>query len=66
MAADEQLEALGELGVVRQLLGQRGDLQRMLGDEHGLDELLLGHGLEDLGDELALAPCVLGASAVLL
>ena len=66
MAADEQLEALGELGVVRQLLGQRGDLQRMLGDEHGLDKLLLGHGLEDLGDELALAPRVLGASAVLL
>ena len=66
VAADEQLEALGKLGVVRQLLGQRGDLQRMLGDEHGLDELLLGHGLEDLGDELALAPGVLSASAVLL
>ena len=38
----------------------------MLGDEHGLDELLLGHGLENLGDELALAPCIFGVSAILL
>ena len=38
----------------------------MLGDEGGLDELLLGHRLEDLGDELALAPCGFGVAAVAL
>ncbi len=66
MAADEQLEALGQLRVVLHLLGQRRNLQRMLGDERRLHQLLLGHGLEDLGDQLALAPSVLGMPAVLL
>lgn len=38
----------------------------MVDDEGGLDELLLRHGLEDLGDELALAPSRLGMAAVFL
>ena len=38
----------------------------MVDDEGGLDELLLRHGLEDLGDELALAPGRLGMAAVFL
>ena len=66
MSADEQLEALGELGVVRLLLGERGNLERMIAHEGGLHELLLGHGLENLADELALAPCVFRMSAVFL
>ena len=64
MAQDEQLEALSELGVLRMLLRQGRDLQRVVDDEGGLDELLLRHGLEDLGDELALAPGRLGMAAV--
>ena len=66
VAQDEQLEALSELGVLRMLLRQRRDLQRVVDDEGGLDELLLRHGLEDLGDELALAPSRLGMAAVFL
>ena len=66
MPADEQLEALGKLGLAGLLLGERGHLQGMLGHERRLDELLLGHGLEYLGDELALAPRVLRVAAVAL
>ena len=40
-AADEQLEPLGEAGVLGGALGQGGDIHRVHGDEGGLDELLL-------------------------
>ena len=56
MAADVQLEAVSQLGVVGQLLGQRRNLERVLGHENGLHELALAGFLEDLADELALAP----------
>ena len=64
--ANEQLEALGEVRVASLLLGQRRHLQRVVDHERGMDELLLGHRLEDLGDELALAPGAVGMSTVLL
>ena len=38
---DEQLEALGEAGILGRALGQRGDLHRVHGDEGGLHQLLL-------------------------
>ena len=66
VADDEQLETLGVVRIGRLLLSQRGNLQRMVDDEGGLNELLLGNGLEDLGNELALAPGVLGMAAVAL
>ncbi len=66
MSADEQLEAFGELGVVCLLLGKRAHFQRMVDHEGGLDELGLGHRLEDLGDQLALAPGRVGMAAVAL
>ena len=66
MPADEQLETLSEVGVAGLLLGQRRHLERMVDHERGLDELLLGHGLEDLGDELAFAPRAVRMPAVLL
>ena len=64
MAADEQLEAVGELRVRLELLGKRADLERVLGDEGGLDDVVLDQGLEELGDELALAPGVLDLDAM--
>ena len=47
-AADEALEALDEARVVRRLLGERADLERVLGDEHRLDQV----GLDGLAEEL--------------
>ncbi len=66
VADDEQLETLGQLGVVGLLLGKRAHLERVVDDEGRLDELLLGNGLENLSDKLALAPSLLGMTAVLL
>ena len=47
-AGDEALETLDEARVVRSLLGERAGLERMLGDEHRLDEL----GLDALAEQL--------------
>ena len=47
-AGDEPLEALDEARVVRRLLGERARLERVLGDEHRLDEL----GLDALAEQL--------------
>ena len=47
-AGDEALEALDEARVVRRLLGERAGLERVLGDEHRLDEL----GLDALTEQL--------------
>ena len=49
-AGDEALEALDEARVVRRLLGERAELERVLGDEHRLDELGLDHLAEELVD----------------
>ena len=64
--ANEQLEALREVRVVGALLGKGRHLERMIGHENGLHQLLLGNRLEYLGDELAFAPCGIGVSAVAL
>src|ERR1041385_3478135 len=49
-AADEELEALDQVGVPAVLLAQRRRLLRMVDDERRLHELLLGVDLEELGD----------------
>ncbi len=63
MAADEEFEAIGELGIVGKLLRKGRDLERMLGHERRLNELVFDEGLEDLGNELALAPRCFDRSA---
>ena len=47
-AADEQLEALGEPGILGGALGQGGHVHRVHGDEGGLDQLLLHPLVKDL------------------
>jgi len=56
VTADVELEAVRDVRVLRLLLGQRRDLKRVIGHEDRLDQLALAGLLEDLGDELALAP----------
>ena len=46
-AVDEQLEALGDRGVIGLALGERADAGRVVDDEHRADERLLDLGLED-------------------
>ena len=53
-AVDEILEALGEGRVARLALGQRTDLDGIVVDEGGLDELILNEGVEELGQNSAL------------
>ena len=48
-AVDEVLKALGKGGIIRLALGQRADLDRVIIDEGGLDQLVLDKGVEELG-----------------
>ena len=59
VAADEQLEALGEPRVAGSFLAS-GEISSGCSVTNTGWMSLLGHGLEDLGDELALAPRVPG------
>src|SRR5262249_4722017 len=52
--AGVELETVDPLGIARLLPRQRRDLGRELPDERRLDEVRLGHGLEDFRQELAL------------
>ena len=53
-AVDEILEPLGEGGIIRLALGQRADLDGVVVDEGGLDQLVLDEGVEELGQDGAL------------
>ena len=55
LAADEELETLGELGIVAVALAEGRHLDGVVGNEGGLDELVLALLAEDGVDELALA-----------
>lgn len=53
-AVDEILKALGEGRVGGLAFGQRADLDGVVIDEGGLDELILDKGVEELGQDCAL------------
>ena len=48
-AVDEVLKALGKGGIIRLALGQRANLDRVIINEGGLDQLVLNKGIEELG-----------------
>ena len=61
-AVDEILEALGEGGIIRLALCQRADLDGIIVDEGGLDELVLDEGVEELGQDGTLGVGTSGSS----
>src|SRR3546814_11707987 len=55
LAADEQLEAVGDARLGVRFARQRRDLDRIVGDEGRLDEAVLDRPLDDLQQQLAPA-----------
>ena len=66
MAADDELEALGQARVLVLALGQRADLLGVVTDEGRVDERGLAELIVELKDELAGAPVLLPLDIVLL
>ena len=66
MAADDELEAVGQARVIVLALGQRADLLGVVADEGRVDERGLAELVVELEDELAGAPVLLPLDAVLL
>ena len=65
-AVHEELETLYIVGIARLLLGQRGNLHRVIHDKGGLDQVLLRKLLEEQVQDIALLMALLELYMLLL